>query len=698
MPVNGPWQAIAETTNHINQEVHQMHERKIYKDGVAIASNSWAHFLQKNTDLQHQAHSLTDVGIDQKTGNLSAIMSIKDAAHPDYAMNGKTLRDYVNHHLTSHEKALLSPITNPVAKRLLEERTQAYRPQVLGQIAELEAKLIEGKRYSMAIDSLEKYEKAAYSNPHKVGDYAKDFADTTKALTLMPEEREKLDREAHKKLGTAAAMGVLHQSPEAFLSNPAWKDQLDTHTYIQLHDKATTLIRHQQHAQQSSLKNITQSHFDSLMATGQGIEGIENMVQNTYGKDSEVTKDFIHKHNLYQYAGTVKVQLKNISFEDGAKAIEAMVPQPGDLDFSMKQKVVKTLMDDLDTQKKQAKDDPAAYVEGIFGVDRPQDEALSFPEKLRLRKIWQEQKGIPAYAQKVLTKEDKKVFLKSFETSDPVQLEQAMQQLLALGDDSMGVGNVVLQELAQDQKSLPILTNLYVKSSLLKQDIKDSILKMIPIQKQLFSSQSTEEQKMMKKELESNSDLRKYYDNRIKGQPQNVPQVEMMKKGVRLLARFYQLERGLDMGDAVEQAVKDLIVDTTITPRNELTIPKKIIQDNKVVELDEDKMKGGLVQLRRHLIQELDSFDSIATFGWVPNNPILQGEAKSRQREILEDGQFRLSPDERFLYYAIAPKNGVERPLMASSTQVWSIPVGQVQDFDALLPFTGPDIWDSTEK
>ncbi len=674
----GPWQAIANITSQINAEAKLLHTNKIYKDGVAIAASAWGSFLQTSTDHLHQAQSLTDVGTDPKTGNLSAIMNLP-AGHPDAVFQGKPLRDYLNHQLSAQEKALLGNVKNPIALKLLSERTQSYRPQILNQIASYEAKLVEGKRYSLAIDSLNKFEKAAYAQPHLIGAFGKDFKGVIDSLTLLPEERDKLAQLAQEKLGTAAALGTLHQSPQEFLNNQHWKEILDPATHFRLQSMAEAQIRHNAAAQSASMHDLSQAHFASLLETGKGIDGYETMVENTYGKASPKTQKLLQKHALYRQAGLIHAQMKQLPLSASNQAIKELIPESGDHEFHTKQQLVKILDAEISRQTKQATADPAAYVEGLFGNDRPTDEALSLTDRIKLRQVWQTQKGIPKYAQKLLMKSEKKDFSKSLETSDPAQLEQATQQLINLDPK-------IVQELLEDNKSLSVLSHLYAKSTLFKRDVRDSILQMIPIQKQLFSSQSEPEKKDLQQRIDNHDALKTYSDNRLAGQPSQLPHVEQMKDGVRHLSRFYQIERGMSTKTAVNQAVRDLIEDTTITPTHDLSVPKRIVKSHgigeaAIVELDEQRLKHGLSNLKSELINNYIVYDSTATFGQIPDNPHLHPEMLKRQAEILSEGHFRLSPDESFLYYALPLAEGFEQPLMRSPTEVWSIALEEVEGF-----------------
>jgi hypothetical protein len=159
-----------------------------------------------------------------------------------------------------------------------------------------------------------------------------------------------------------------------------------------------------------------------------------------------------------------------------------------------------------------------------------------------------------------------------------------------------------------------------------------------------------------------------------------------MKDGVRHLSRFYQIERGMSTKTAVNQAVRDLIEDTTITPTHDLSVPKRIVKSHgigeaAIVELDEQRLKHGLSNLKSELINNYIVYDSTATFGQIPDNPHLHPEMLKRQAEILSEGHFRLSPDESFLYYALPLAEGFEQPLMRSPTEVWSIALEEVEGF-----------------
>lgn len=106
-------------------------------------------------------------------------------------------------------------------------------------------------------------------------------------------------------------------------------------------------------------------------------------------------------------------------------------------------------------------------------------------------------KGHPPLRPKVpCMKEERARFLASLESDDPRQVEGAVKSLLAMEDHERAIGQGSVGRTAHktegSSQDLSLLVGLYAEQALKEGDLAPTLLKMIPIQKQLFSSISSE--------------------------------------------------------------------------------------------------------------------------------------------------------------------------------------------------------------
>jgi len=681
-----PWTAIADIATVVNKTAQDFLKEKIEKDAAAIATTQWADFLASTTAHVHESTQLAEVAPDPHTGNLTCLVKM-EPNHPDFTYHNQPLSHYVTKSLEKRGAQMLQGVKNPMAKKFLEAKLQGHQIQVANNLAEHEARLIHDKRKIMVGDAIEKLSKSAYQSPADVGTHLADVTSVINTIADSPSERDKLSRLAHEKIVEAAAIGAIHKNPAAFLSNPAWAEQLDVNAYVRLTHTAKTLSSQAQVQLQHQVSAVSRSHFDSLLHTGRGLPGFEGQVRRAYGEGSTQHQAFLAKHGLYEQASIAMQTLNKGSLSDGAALIQSLHPQGGDPEFSAKLKMAQVLEQQLSHQITEAKRDPAAFVEKIFAEEIP--EQLPFLKRLTLRKNLQAQKGIPEYAQKYLMKEEREKFLNSMTSDDPHQVEAAVKSLIKGQDHERPIGREVLEELLADKEKLSLLAGLYMEQALKEGDLAPTLLKMIPIQKQLFSSISSGEARELEKTVTTHPNVIAFQNAMTHGQPHQVAATNQRVQGVLHLARFYQIDRGEKARDAVNHAVKDLIGNEFITPikasstwlnpnitqADGLMVPKTILADGRKVELDEPLVNRHLLDIRKNLVDgnilsQASLFDFTATFGAVPDNPALLEEAKSHSQNLLREGRFRLAPDQRHVYYAVRNQDGSEQILLKKPSEI----------------------------
>jgi hypothetical protein len=214
----------------------------------------------------------------------------------------------------------------------------------------------------MALESIEKLKAATYENPKLYVSNLQDSVIALSSLALLPQKKEKLIKGAKEELAYAAALGTMKQSPQSLLntnSNLAWKEDLPFEQRLKLEHQAEGLLQHRQIMVQHQVQSLSHAHFASLVETGQGIKGFDDLLRSSFAPNDSRLLNLQKKEVLYKHAFLVSQQLKSAPFNKGQKIITQLAPKAGDLDYDQKEKLYHILIKQFESQVKQAKDDPA---------------------------------------------------------------------------------------------------------------------------------------------------------------------------------------------------------------------------------------------------------------------------------------------------------------------------------------------------
>jgi len=268
-------------------------------------------------------------------------------------------------------------------------------------------------------------------------------------------------------------------------------------------------------------------------------------------------------------------------------------------------------------------------------------------------------------------------------------VEMAVKSLLSMEDHGRAVGREVLEEVLGDRRDLSVLAGLYAEQALKGGELAATFLRMIPIQKQLFSSMPSNEHQELEQKVREHSDVAALRNAMTHGQPHHVPAINQRIQGILHLARFYQIDRGESLKDAVNHAVEGLVASEFITPIKPasflwdervtqvdgLMVPKTIFVEGRRVDLNVEQVNHHLLSLRKNLVEGTIPFDFAASFGSVPDNPLLQEEAKAKGIALLREGAFRLAPNQREVYFAVRMADGSEQALLKNGREILFFPL-----------------------
>ncbi len=694
------WQAIASLTSQINEEAKSCLERKLQKDASVQAAKVWADFIVETNQHLHQAQGNLSVASNDKTGGLSCLTSF-DELHEDFLENNQPFLQYALGKYDSRASGYLVAVKNPYAKRRLEEKISLYRMHLAEQISNTEARLIDGKRHSMAIAAIEKLKHAAYDSPELYSAHLQDSELAINALSLLPQEKDEMLLNARSELAQAAALGTMRVSPGVILDERIeadWKEHLPLAQRVRLQEQAASLLRHQQTMRQSQVRKLAKSHFASLLKTGRGISGFASLLHSSYAQDDPQLQEIKEQEALHQEAFLTWQQLKAASFQEGAQILQKLKPKAGDSDYAAKERVHSILAKQFAEQIELASSDPARLAEELFSEEMP--EAMELLPRLLLRKQLQQQKGLPPYSQRYLMNDERDDYLARLRSSDPVEIKKQLDSISAIGEGSGGfsLGSELIEEIMQAEtgasgRRLSALTHLYVSAYIDKNNaLMHDSAQAIAMQGQLFGEFAKADERAIKNSIKESGMVQDFEYRMLQGTPDNAQLLEQIKESILNLARFYQHQHHLEPAKASKRAIEELIGKRYIKPINDLYLPANILEDGRLVKLNSEHLNYNLNKLRADLIYDrlppLEAYDKTHSFGRQYEDD-RQKLLDKRMKELLREGQFKLTPDQKHIYFVYYDDQGAHN-LLTSDAALWHVPLSQLNNLpsnDGIMQF-----------
>ncbi|MDD9336930.1 MAG: hypothetical protein PV337_00535, partial [Rickettsiaceae bacterium] len=658
------WQVIAGISQKINEEAKGYLIRKLEKDASVEMPNLWADFIKDTTNHLHQSQSNIEVASDNKTGGFSCLTQF-DELHPDFSENNKSFSDYFLGKYDQRAVDYLQRAKNPLTKRMLQAKINEYKISLAGHISHTEAKLIDGKRHHLAIEAIEKFKIATYDNPELYSSNLQDSIIAISSLSLLPQEKEQMLINARQALAFAAAQATLKHSPDAIL-NPnikaEWKEDLSLEQRVKLEHQANNLIHYQQLLKQHQLSSLTAAHFAGLLATGKGIDGIENLLQASFNAGDPQLLQFRAKEALYKEAFVISQQIKHLPFNQCQEILQQIAPKGGDVDYDKKEKLYYILAEQFNKQLKLAQTDPARLVEE--GNEIPKDMALF--QRYLLRKQLQEQKGIPSYAQRYLMESERTEFLKKIQGKDVNQIKQVIDSIISLRDDDTGGGEQygleILEEILRGKGDLECLTQFYAENRLYNRKTASAFIQMFALVNELsVKSQPLfigHEMTEFNKEIDKNYIFERWSKDLAKTDIQNETEINQTRQAIKYLAKYYQRTEDLSIAKAVKKATIKLISEVDMRINN-MQIPRQVVVQRMIHDLNADNIEASLVEIQLAIINGSIACDygTIVAEGNV-NDPTGQYTAASKVRESLQQGKWQLTSDKKSVYYTFPTKDG----------------------------------------
>ena len=669
------WEHIAETTEVLSKGFNEIWDRKLRKDASVIVGDKWSQFILDSSNDLKEAQNHVEVGIDAKTNTLACIMKLPDT-HPDSRDTGQPFSTFIMNRINIRGNQILDEVKNPYARELLTNQINSYKTQHAGQIAGYEASLVMDKRHNMAIENIEKLAKATYNNPQIYSQNRENALIAINSLDIDPIHKGKLARKAREEIAEAAASSVLASNPASILNhdvNYEWKKDLDFRSLARIENQARATVTYNINKNIREFNKLSEIHFKNILTRGKGIEGIEDKLSSL---PTEAVLEFAAKEQMHINAYAVLERVKYAPLSAGKSELAKLTPNPEDENYEVQLKLYGLVATKINEQKNLAKADPALFVEKLF-VDEI-DEALPLPEKINKRLNLQTQKAIPVYLQKMLTEEEREGFASMLDSRDANIIRANLNSILSIESEYESLGHGIVEEILRDNKKLPVLTHFYIDANLYNRGNLKNDLARAMASNQAIGEMSNKDQEEIKKRIDEHISL--WRESILAGQADNAPEVLMMQAGLLELARFYQFDKHMSIKEATDTAINNLFEASYIAPyrdwnHGKFYVPRTIIKDKEIIELDEEKINYGLTKLRSDLIKDRIEYDKYTTFS-KDHEPFPEELEKS-----LRGGTFRLSKDKKSVYYVYFGNKG-EQPLMKSTEEIltWDL-----LDFNEIL-------------
>ncbi|WP_440617785.1 hypothetical protein [Cysteiniphilum sp. 6C5] len=648
------WQEIQQVSQKLSNEGKRLLEEKITKDGVTIAQTAWHDFIGQTGAHLNESQGYVTVDTDQKTGNLATLVRF-DRTHPDVAFDNKPFSQYMVESYDKRAKVMLSGIKNQVALDFLQNKILQHKSLLIDHLNHFDARLVEDKRLHTLEENISKAEHNIYEHPDLYRDALDDMLIGIDHASISPEHKNKKLIQVKRRFADAAATGLLRHNPHALIDKQtkfSWQEDIDLHRFETLRKQAAYQIQHDTALKQAHVTELSKSHFLSILRTGKGIDHLEEMVQQAYQSQPDKLANFKQIESIYQDAHQTLHSIKPLSFAEGDQLVNQLAPKAGDPYYAKKLSVYETVLSELNQHRKMAENDPSAFVELLFADELPN--GLNPAERLAKRKYFQTIKGIPSYSQRYLTQQEVNDYSAPFLGEDITAMQNQLDTMLVLEAHDQNIGKDVVKEIVSKSPAISVPVKQYMLQRSHGNDALASVfLKMIPLQKELFASLSHDSRKVLDNLLDKDSGvkaLKSWYEGVISGQPQNINDAEFMLSSVRSLARYFELVNQKGAKDAVKMSVEKLITEQN-HQINDLTIPKKIYLGDQEVHLDKSVIAHNLVTMKNNIVAGGVPYDERNSFGLGTDVPELQEQIERRKKDVLPDGNFRLTPDKKAVYF-----------------------------------------------
>jgi len=581
--------------------------------------------------------------------NVQILVDNPNALDPN--SNGQTFSKHTISQYDAAVKKIMDGVDNPFARQILRQDIASERVRLNSKSFNYEARQTRQLNLELIGDTADIYSTILIDDPNQFGELNDRLMGSIDNAKLGSVDTKKTQNRLSNLLAQSSARGLIQQDPQLakkvlngekvpeFVSfsgeamggeKAPFLEHLTANQLITLRNQADVGIERQLRSVRSELKNVMQSHFDSIQNTGVGVPGMDKRVSEAWPNNPEVVEEFRRNEAVVKQFHPLNQQLNGMAIEKIPEFLKTLEPVPGSKDFTQQLNLQRLALQNVNRQQQLMRDDPGKLVEDLF-VDEMQlfrDQERTEAEISKQRLILQDMKGISENRRRLLTNSQREGLLESIQRSPADQILNTIQSIVTdydkvFDESETPMGNAVIKELSQTKDGLSpvyrvILANMASRDDPGSRSTAGDLVKAEQFKKEINKTLTTEQKSDIEEKVNTASAawFRAFTNDKI----ENVPNGTAMISATTQLASMYMIIDNMNEKEAVNKAVNNLITkkiaeDGIITnsATEGLIVPRQIIDGNKAILMNADNISDQLSSLKNSIIQ--DKFPTPSFFG-----------------------------------------------------------------------------------
>lgn len=580
-------------------------DKKLREDGAVLYAKKMGEFrdqMAQVSDYADQNHK-----VDDTDGKFN--VNIPNAKEDGSA---STYTGYFESEYDKRSTALLSGITNPYARKQLEESLGTYRGQVTAAALREEGVLRRNARLESLNQVMERSANQVRTNPIILDQAMNELEASIRGAGIGGLDEQKTIDAAKGRLGLSAAIGMAEKDPagtKALLSDPnnKFKDWLSPAGMEHVLNEIDRQMKLKAADLKSDVSLLAGDHMAAILETGSGLPGLTDKAKLAYADDPTRLQHFLAQESAMRSGYNAKQRLHDAPVGELANIAAAAMPTKAGPAFQERLRVAKSLEAEAHEQIRLFHMDPKAAVDSMYGENLAK---ISDPRQ-RLSKELELQRMKGVQFPRVLTKAETAAAINTITGSSPEQAINVIQQTVGnfdgigvqYGGEVMNARDLAFRELVSAENGLPPMYASLVSAvedgeMRLAHDLATALSRKKDKGLTSLLNDPKEDLKTIDKELLTQlSDWRK---NAGYGQPERGRAIDAVMDSARELALSYTFD-GLSPEKAAARAAKTLVLDRYVSVDSPLQIPRSLPGVKGVP--DADAIKAGL-ELRRWELQD----------------------------------------------------------------------------------------------
>ena len=684
------WEGIKSFASEIDKGVRGLLEDKIKNDGKILIGEKYSEFIAAEQKLLNHIGLATNIEIDKETGNFAALVNLPED-HIDAKANGAPINLYAKEKHDQLTNKFLFYCKNPYYRNEMLARLNNHKSNFASHLSANEAKSIAAEKQKRVIETIERNAKNIALNPSNFAASMLDTRNQIDALGFTQQEKDALLKQAGNNYATANAHWVINNEPASLLSeeglqkNQEWISMLDTNQFLRLQVKAKNKYDINARQEIAGTQPKINNNLAAIKESGEEITGMDVEIMRGLGSSPELQKQYLAKkeiaylvHRTYSEYDELPLNQKEAYLTNLASKISNI----SNIEEQQKQKEVFGEILKL-TQKDQnlLKTDPASWadkhianIENISGeaILSQEEEEVSLPRRFASRIAIYDRLGVSEEDRKFFTNSERQLLVEQILKfqDNPKRLKEEINKLTSnLKADNLAqyypsiIGELFFDEKAK-KKFTPLIANIIEFT--IKEEDPAIIESLITAAGTKDYSNSNSSKEVKEKIAELNQPLRAYFtglDPFVRNQ-----EYENDLQTINNVALFYIQQSG-DYSEAnitrlYEKAREDILYTKYhqgALEQQGILIPKKIITDAEVININETIILDNLAflkkQLKEDIINNIDQIDIKKSFGIVLNKNA-DSMDYSDIREAIDKATFVLSPDKKSFYVKFPSPDG----------------------------------------